>query len=318
MLPISYKAKQFLSLLIKLFIVIGAGVSIYFNLNTRDLHALWGSNSLLAYRFFSFSTLCVLGVFTLVNWALECHKWQILASVITPVSFTEAVRQSLIAFTASLLTPNRIGEFGIKPLFFTKDAFKKGVLLTIIHHFSQFTATLLFGFLGFLWLKPMVILLFPSLNIPGLFEVVLPVILILIWLLPVNKLIRLKQEEVTKVRVPYYKSMALSGIRYLIFTHQFLFLISLTHTAFNYLELIAVISGFYLLISALPVIAFMDVVIKGGVAVWWFGFFGVNKTDILLIITVMWVFNFVFPAIAGSLLLRKYELRPLTVISRKV
>jgi len=317
MLPISYKTKQFLSLLIKLFVVIGAGISIYLNLNTRDLYSLWGSNSILANHFFSFPTLCILCVFTLINWVLECRKWQILASVIAPVSFTEAAKQSLIAFTVSLLTPNRIGEFGIKPLFFARTAFKKGVLLTVIHHFSQFTATLLFGFLGFLWLKPTVLSLFPWLRIPGLFEVILPVILICIWLLPVNKLIQLKQEETANIRIPYYKSMGLSGVRYLVFMHQFLFLISLTHTPFNYVELIAIISGFYLLASALPVISFLDVVIKGGVAVWWFGFFGIHKTDILFIIASMWIFNFMLPAIAGSLLLRKYEFRLLTVLSGK-
>ena len=45
--------------------------------------------------------------FSLVNWFFEVKKWKFLASQLQSISFVEAVKQSLISFSISLLTPNR-------------------------------------------------------------------------------------------------------------------------------------------------------------------------------------------------------------------
>jgi hypothetical protein len=64
----------------------------------------------------------------------------------------------------------------------------------------------------------------------------------------------------------------------------------------------------YLLASIIPSIFAFDVVVKGSVAVYLFGFMGVNAVTILSIVTLMWVFNFVIPSVFGSYFVLKFNL----------
>jgi len=56
----------------------------------------------------------------------------------------------------------------------------------------------------------------------------------------------------------------------------------------------------YLLVSIIPSIFIFDVIIKGSVAVYLFSFVGANELTILVIVTIMWLLNFVMPSIFGS------------------
>ena len=47
-------------------------------------------------------------------------------------------------------------------------------------------------------------------------------------------------------------------------------------------------------------LSLFDVVLKGTVAVWVFSYFNIEPLTILSITTLMWIFNFVLPAIIGS------------------
>jgi hypothetical protein len=90
-------------------------------------------------------------IFSSVNWFLEIKKWQLLISKIRQIDFHEALKQSLSSFAVSMITPNRLGEYGFKILFFEKKAFKKVIVLQSIQSFSQLFATVFFGFFGCLY-----------------------------------------------------------------------------------------------------------------------------------------------------------------------
>ena len=47
-------------------------------------------------------------------------------------------------------------------------------------------------------------------------------------------------------------------------------------------------------------LSLFDVVLKGSVAIWVFTFFNIEPLTILSITTIMWLLNFVLPAIIGS------------------
>lgn len=92
--------------------------------------------------------LSVLG-FTLANWFFEVLKWKDLVSSVKKISFFEAFKQSTSSLTASLLTPNRIGEYGTKAIYFDRFQRKKVMFLNLIGNLSQMFATIVFGLLGF-------------------------------------------------------------------------------------------------------------------------------------------------------------------------
>ena len=73
------------------------------------------------FNVFSIKNIVLLLLFTLINWLLEIKKWKILAQRVMEISLIEATRQSLSSLTFSLITPNRIGEYGAKALYFKKE-----------------------------------------------------------------------------------------------------------------------------------------------------------------------------------------------------
>lgn len=85
---------------------------------------------------------------TIFNWFFEILKWRILVSTIKKTSFFEALEQSLGGLTASLITPNRIGDYGAKAIYFEKQYRKRIVFLNLMGDVSQMTITTILGIIG--------------------------------------------------------------------------------------------------------------------------------------------------------------------------
>ena len=75
----------------------------------------------------------------------------------------------------------------------------------------------------------------------------------------------------------------------------------------DYFTTMSAITTMYLLSSFLPMIAFLDVIVKSSTALWIFSFLNVHATVILASSTLMWIFNFVIPAILGSGFVLNYK-----------
>ena len=85
---------------------------------------------------------------TIFNWFFEILKWRIFVSTIKKTSFFEALEQSLGGLTASLITPNRNGDYGAKAIYFEKQYRKRIVFLNLMGDVSQMTITTILGIIG--------------------------------------------------------------------------------------------------------------------------------------------------------------------------
>jgi len=56
----------------------------------------------------------------------------------------------------------------------------------------------------------------------------------------------------------------------------------------------------YFIASIIPILSLFDVLLKSAVAVFIFSFFEIDELKIICISLLMWIFNFVFPAVLGS------------------
>lgn len=239
---------------------------------------------------------------TLSNWLLEIFKWQTLISTIKHITFFQASKQSLSSLTASLLTPNRIGEYGVKAIHYPKNKRTQVMFLNFLGHFSQMFATILFGLLGFVYLGKD---LTSHLQLSSYEALVFILIITLITIFLFKKYwlkYWLKITDHIKV-IPnkiHFNNHLLSIIRYLIFSHQFYLLLFILGSDINYLTAMSLIFCTYLIASILPGFVVFDWVIKGSVAVTLFQFFGVNEIIILSITSLMWLLNFALPSIVGS------------------
>ncbi len=312
MIAISHKAKQFLLVLVKLLIVSGA---LYYIVNQ-----LQGEKAIdwrLISNYFSIKSLFFLLVLSVLNWVFEILKWQHLVSSFTKISFLEAAKQSLGSLTASIFTPNRIGEYGAKALYFDKKKIKKIIFLNFIGNSSQMLVTTFFGILGFiisgvvvsetmLWLNFKFSLLHLLFLVLFLFVVFLIFKFrkVSIYGLSLQKII----EAIKKLSIGFHvTTLQLSIIRYLIFAHQFYFLLLIFGVEISYSLALATIFSMYFLASIIPSIHLMDVAIKGSVALFLFGKLGVLEWKIITITSVMWLFNLVIPVVIGSFFVMKYQ-----------
>jgi len=123
---LSYKTKKFFWLSIKLSIVIGCGYFIYTKLTeSKEIFDVDFYQKQYKKGVFSIKTVIFICFLSFFNWFLEILKWQKLASFCKKTTFNKAAIQSLASLTASLITTNRIGEYGVKSLYFEKNLRKK-------------------------------------------------------------------------------------------------------------------------------------------------------------------------------------------------
>lgn len=296
MLSISHKAKQLLVLLIKLLIVGCAFYFIYDQLANNDqlnwvlfLEKFNKNKSVLGIAF--------LLLLSLMNRFFEILKWQNLVSFIKKISLFEATNQVLSALTAGLFTPNGVGEYAGKALFFEKAQTKNIIFLNLICNGVQVLVSLLFGIIGLFYL--------------GYFKWDLILIATLIGLLTLGftlKKVDIKGYSIEKIvhklneipRTIHQKNFYLAVCRYLVFSHQYYFLFLAFDVQLPYFTLMAAIASVYFLASSLPTFQFLDFAVKGSVALYFFGILGVNEWIVVFISTIIWFLNLVLPAVIGS------------------
>jgi hypothetical protein len=313
---VPYKTKQFFFVLIKLSIVVGAFYFIYTKLSENENLQFNEFMSFLKENdTFSFKNITFLLVLSIFNWFFEILKWRNLVQQIKKISFRDALEQSLGGLTASLITPNRIGDYGAKAVYYTKPFRTKIVLLNLLGNMAQMTITTLFGVIGFI-----IFVNRYQIDVDYFKVVKFIFILILISLFAVlgikQKRFRIKGFSLSRImsfaiEIPlktHVITLVLSLLRYLIFSFQFYYLLTIFGIDVQYLKAMVVITSMYFLASIVPSISIFDVVIKGSVAVFLFGFVDVNELTVLSIITTMWLLNFVIPSLFGSYFVLNFKL----------
>lgn len=296
MISIPHKAKQFLVLLVKLLIVGGAFYFIYNQLANND-KLDWQKFIVLFRKNQSVLGIGFILLLSVLNRYFEILKWQNLAKVIQHISLGEATKQVLAALTAGIFTPNGVGEYAGKALYYPKSEAKRVVFLNLICNGIQMILTVLFGTIGLLFL--------------GYWKWVLGIIataFLFILFSILFKKIKIKGYSIEKLvqkinEIPkeiHRKNIFLGTLRYLVFSHQYYFLFLAFDVDLPYFTLIATIAVVYFLASSLPTFQFLDFAVKGSVAVYFFGILNVNEWIVVFISTLMWFLNVVLPVILGS------------------
>lgn len=257
------------------------------------------------------NTIYALVGFSFLNWILEIIKWKILAKNVKKVTFLEATEQVLGSHTISLATPNRIGEYGGKALYFLSQK-KRILLLNLIGNLYQLFATVLFGIVGlyFLFTNYEIEFDFHRLR----FLAYLIGFSILIFVTNKNKKL-FYFFDIEKVRnfvknmrsSTHFKIGSLAILRYIVFSHQFYFLLMIFGVKTDYFILMPLIFSMYIIASFIPTFSFFDWAIKGSVAIYIFSLIGIPEITIFTITLLMWLLNFALPAIIGCYFVISYK-----------
>lgn len=303
-----YKIKQFFFVLIKLSIVVAAGYFIYNKLlNNSSLQFNTFFKMLVKHNLFTINHMLLLLALSALNWFLEIIKWQKLSSVIQSNSFYSATAQTLGALTASIFTPNRIGEYGAKAIFYSPPLRKKIMFTNLLSNVLQMSITVLLGSIGLSFYINYYSINLNYYNNYKLFAITLVILLFILFftyftihkfnIIPIKRFkrfIRLFSRKTISI------GLVLSLTRYLIFSFQFFLILLLFKAQISYLEAMCVITTLYFIVSIIPSVFILDIVIKGSVAVYLFSFLSISELKILSTISIMWLLNFALPSIIGS------------------
>ena len=303
---LSYKTKQFFSLIIKLSIVIGCGYFIYLRLmeNEQLKFSVFYLN-LIENNVFTLKNCSILIIFTTFNWFFEISKWHLLISFINKYSFKKALIQSLASLTTSLITPNRIGEYGAKALCFETKQRNQVLGLNLVGNFYQLLMTFIFGIIGFSYFIYQHKI---GIDFYQIFKVILLCFSVITVFFFITKYFNHSNSFFEKART-FTKKISLrlnlkvclfSFLRFVTFSHQFYFLLLIFKIDISYFNALSAITSVYLIASVVPMLSMFDFVLKGTVAIWIFSFYNVQPIIILSITSIMWLLNFVLPAIIGS------------------
>lgn len=311
-----YKTKQFFFVLIKLSIVVCAFYFIYQKLINNDvLHFSEFIDFLSEKRIFSVKNILFLTLLSVFNWFFEILKWRTLVSSTTKISLKKALEQSLGALTASLFTPNRIGEYGAKAIYYTTPFRKRIMLINLLSNISQMTITTVLGCVGlYFFISNYEV----PINYVGILKLLLVGLIVSIAIGIGLKQIKWTVKGFLLKKIHHFiisfprKKLALgifySSIRYIIFSFQFYVLLQLFDVNIGYPEAMILITTMYLMASIIPSIIIFDVVIKGSISLYIFSFIGVDELTVLSIIMLMWLLNFVIPSILGSFYVLNFNL----------
>jgi hypothetical protein len=313
-----YKTKQFFFVLIKLAIVIGASYYIYNRLmNNQEMDFRVFIDFISKNDVFTPKNIFFVLILTISNWFLEILKWKELVSVVKKISFIEASKQSLSALTASLFTPNRVGEYGAKAIYYTKRFRKRILLLNLMGNIFQMSITIFLGIIGLYYFLNAYDVAISYYRVSRFGLILLIVVGFGLLGVSQNKF-KIKGFSVERIKtfvkaIPFQKKAAvflISLMRYAIFSFQFYFLLTLLGMQLSYLETMIGITSMYLLASVIPTLFIFDVVVKGSVAVYVFGFLGINELTVLCVVTLMWIMNFVLPSVFGSFHILNFNYYP--------
>jgi len=309
MISIPHKTKQFLLLIIKLLVVGAAFYFIYSQLADND-KLDWNKFIVLFRKKQSVSGILFILSLSVLNRYFEILKWQSLVQCIHKISLGESTKQVLAALTAGLFTPNGLGEYAGKALFFSKTYAKKVVFLNLICNGIQMVLTVIFGVFGLLYfnanfnvIKPKTVLILFGIVVL-FFAFIFSIKKITIRGNSIEKLIR----NINGIPKAIHRRNILFGfLRYLVFSHQYYFLFLAFDVDLPYLTLMSAITGVYFMASSLPSFQFLEFAVKGSVAIYFFGILGVNEWITVFISTLMWFLNVVIPAVIGSYYVLKFK-----------
>ena len=253
-----------------------------------------------------------------LQWLLEAFKWKLLLKDIIQLHWTAAFGSILSGISVSVVTPNRLGEFAGRIIHLPNGTRLEGTAFTFMGNLAQMIITCLLGSLGLCLgydiLKSQ--LHSPesvySIDLLLILAPIASVILLLVyfsssWMLEKLGHWRLLRAFANHLLVLSHTSsgrltwvMLISFLRYLIFIAQYLIVFYYCGFSSDPLPLMIGVAVMLLWLSIVPTFSFMEMGVRWQFALLLFPAVGTSLLAIPLSVTIIWLVNFILPAILGA------------------
>lgn len=253
-----------------------------------------------------------------INAALEAKKWHILAGSAQRTTYRQAFTSYLAGIAFSVVTPNRLGEYPGRILYLRRERTFRLISVSILGAFAQLITVFIFGMGGLIYYN----LAFP--DTPALIALLCCIAFILLlgiiylrfekWLPALRRFKWVKRMHVYRQLLIRFKNdeqfiiLAISMLRFVVFTAQYLILLRWMNVSFPLREGFFIACLFFWAITVIPSIALAELGIRSQVGVFLFGKFSANTMGIVGATAGLWLINLVLPAVVGSILLIRLRL----------
>jgi hypothetical protein len=258
-----------------------------------------------------------------VNWGIEAKKWQLLVLHVQGFTFIRAFKSVLSGCSITMLTPNRIGEYGGRILFVKEEHRIKAISLNIVSSISQLLVTMIMGCAGLIFLRFFshnnhnALSVLPDFwgNVLIYFSISGTVLLFLFyirlgWLVSLMEKLAAFNKIVKHIKVldefsagQLLKLLSLSLLRYVVFVMQYVLLLQVLQVNIEAGLSFWLITVFYLVMAVAPTIGFLELPVRAKASMELMKLYSSNTLGIETAALAIWVINLVVPALIGSLLI---------------
>jgi Lysylphosphatidylglycerol synthase TM region len=250
-----------------------------------------------------------------INWGLEAYKWQVLIAKLESISFTTAYKSVLAGLSVGIITPNRIGEFAGKLLFLKQASKLEATKISFAGSFIQLLITLIIGGISG-------VLLLETIDNPWNLKLIYgfhyTVLLLCISLLITALCLFMYYKTAWFYSFvhnnKHYFSYELGRVwlssffRYMVFSVQFYFMLIAFNVGLDVYTALVLIALTFLFTTIIPSSLLSSVVVRSGVAVFFFSAFTPLTTAVLLSSTTLWLANIGIPALIGGVFLSQQKI----------
>jgi len=255
-----------------------------------------------------------------INWGIESLKWKHLMAPLEQIPFSRAFKAVFAGCSITMLTPNRIGEYGGRIMYVKDEHRLRAISVTILGSISQLAITLIMGSIGIFYLSVV-----PSAgpkfsDLPWGLQGIIPVISVLCavlllfmyfnvhtWLgkLQHYRVFRslIKHIAITDAftRKQLLRIFFLSFLRFMVFILQYLILLKVMDVQIGGMLSFWVLTIFYLVMVLAPTIGFTELPVRATASVAILGLYSTNVLGIQAATFGIWLINLVLPALIGSI-----------------
>lgn len=255
-----------------------------------------------------------------LNWGIESIKWKLLIFPLQKISFFTSFKAVLSGCSITMLTPNRVGEYGGRVMYIDEGNRIEAVSLTILGSVSQLSITIIMGVLGIIYIDshPDISFKFKEIfNVSSQLMLIIGIvcaIFLLLFLFTAGLFIKwfshfkFGQKIVKHIHCIDQVSrkhlliiLLLSFLRYMIFILQYVLLLRVMQVNIDLNLSVWLISVFYFFMAIVPTVGFTELPVRATVSVLILGLFSSNIIGIHAASFLIWCINLVVPAIIGSL-----------------
>ena len=277
--------------------------------NPKFLTELETAGILLFQHRFSVWIYLVIGLM-FVNWGIEGKKWQLLITHVVKIKQLEAFKHVLIGLTMSFFTPRSLGDYLGRILFLKEENPWQLTGALAIGRLSQLCITLFFGLLSLLFLfsKPLISLLFMTLL---MISIVAVLFFCRSFILNTINQFFPKVYQWLKIIKNYRAKdflfiLVLGGIRYLVFSLQFVIILYLLTEDSSPLHWFPYVSLVFLAKSIVPSFNFLsDIGVREYSSIFFLGLGGISPEIALTSSLFIWFINILIPTILGGAMVWK-------------